>query len=251
VAASAGNHGQGVALAAQLAGTTARIFVPESTPQVKVTRMQQLGASVEHVHGYYGEAEARAIREAAQTGSTYVSPYNDPAVIAGAGTTALEWLEQAPELQRWLVPLGGGGLIAGVGVVARALRPDIEIIGVQSEASPYLYQQFYRGTMDDVVELPSLTDGLAGSVEPGSVTIDLLPRVCNQVVLVTEEDVARAIAYAYWELGEVVEGSAAVGLAAVLADKVSTVDRGTGALITGGNIDPDKHAAICARYTRI
>jgi threonine dehydratase len=249
IAASAGNHGQGVALAAQLCAAKARIFVPQSTPEVKVARMLALGAQVERVPGLYGDAETRALAVAAVTGSTYVSPYNDAQVIAGAGTLALEWLEQAPHLQRWLVPLGGGGLIAGMGLVARALRPDLHVIGVQSVASPHLYQQFYHGHMDGVVEQPTLTDGLAGSVETGSITIDLLPRVCDAVVLVTEDEIGRAIAYAAKMLAEVIEGSAAVGLAAVLAGKVNVAERLTGALITGGNIDPARHAAVCGQFS--
>lgn len=251
VAASAGNHGQGVALAAQIAGASARIFVPASAPEVKVAGIQALGAIVERVPGNYGDTEAHAIDDARRTGATYVSPYNDREVIAGAGTVALEWLRQMQGreagLQRWLIPLGGGGLIAGVGLVARALIPGVEVIGVQSEASPYLFQQYYTGNMEGVVEQPTLTDGLAGSVEPGAITIDLLPQVCDRVVLVTEDDIETAIAYASHELGEVIEGSSAVGLAAVLAHKVTVDDRPIGTLITGGNIDPAKHAAICAR----
>jgi threonine dehydratase len=244
VAASAGNHGQGVALAAGLLGVPARVVVPESAAQVKVERMRQLGATVECVPGLYGDAEVHALRLAAQSGATYISPYNDPQVIAGAGTLMLEVLAQAPQVTRWLIPLGGGGLIAGMGIAARALRPEIQIIGVQSEASPYLHQQFHNGNMEGVRERPTLTDGLAGAVEPGSVTIDLLPRICDDVLLVTEEEIASAIRYAYRRLGEVIEGSAAVGLAAVMGGKVHTIDRLTGTLITGGNIDPTKHAAI-------
>jgi threonine dehydratase len=250
IAASAGNHGQGVALAAQITGARAHIFVPESTAHVKVSAMQQMGAIVEKVPGSYGDAEAHAIAFAQRLGGTYISPYNDPDVIAGAGTVALEWLAQQPELGRLLIPLGGGGLLAGVGLVTRALWPQVEIVGVQSEASPYLYQQFYVGHMNGVIERPTLTDGLAGSVEPGSMTVPLLSQVCDRVVLVTEEEIARAIAYAFHHLDETIEGSAAVGLAAVLAGKVGTEGRLTGALITGGNIDPEKHAAICRQKNR-
>ncbi len=248
VAASAGNHGQGLALAAQMTGTPVHIFVPQATATVKVERMLAFGATVEHVPGYFDRAEARARALAADSGAIYISPYNDLDVIAGAGTIALEWLKQAPDLRRWLLPLGGGGLIAGMGLVARVLQPDLEIIGVQSEASPYLYHQFYYGHMRDVVEQPSLTEGLAGDVEDGSVTIALLPQVCDGVVLVTEAEVRAAIAYAYHELEQVIEGSSAVGLAAVLANKIDTAARLTGALVTGGNIDPGTHAEICAQF---
>lgn len=247
ITGSAGNHGQAVALAAQISGIQAWVFVPENTPLVKVNRMLELGAKVERVPGLYGDAEAKAIQTAREIGAPFISPYNDPEVIAGAGTIALEWLEQFPSLERILVPAGGGGLISGVGLVAKALRPEIEIIGVLSEASPYLYHQYYYGHMRDVVELPTLTDGLAGAVEEGSITLALIFQACDAFIQVTEADVARAVAYMYQGLGETVEGSGAVGLAAVMAGKVDT-SRPTGALVSGGNIDEEKLKGILTRY---
>jgi len=246
ITGSAGNHGQAVALAAQITGVRAWVFVPENTPAVKVNRMLELGAKVERVPGLYGDAEAKAIQTARERGAPFISPYNDPEVIAGAGTIALEWLAQLPALERMLVPAGGGGLISGVGLAAKALRPEIEIIGVLSEASPYLYHQFYFGHMQDVVELPTMTDGLAGAVEEGSITLELIFQACDAFVQVSEAEVARAVAYLYQELGETVEGSGAVGLAAVMAGKVETT-RSTGALVSGGNIDAEKLQAVLTR----
>lgn len=249
VAASAGNHGQGVALAARLVGSTARVYVPEAAPAVKVDKMLALGAEVSRVPGYFDRAEARARADARDTGATFVSPYNDADVIAGAGTVGLAWLAQQPALTRWLVPLGGGGLLCGLGIVARALRPDLQVIGVQSEQSAYLYQQYTCGHMRDVVEGPTLTDGLAGDVEDG-LTTALIREVCDGVLLVREDEVAAAVAYAWHHLGQVIEGSAAVGLAAVLAGKIDTGEQPTGALITGGNIDPALHRQLTARFPR-
>jgi threonine dehydratase len=246
ITGSAGNHGLAVSLAARELGIRAEVYVPEAAPAVKVDRMRDLGAEVIRVPGLYGDAEARAIRTARETGVPFISPYNDPAVIAGAGTIALELLEQAP-VKRILVPVGGGGLIAGVGFCAREIDPEIEIIGVLSEASPYLYHQFYDGTMEGVVEQPTLTDGLAGAVEPGSITIDLVTRAADAIVQVTEEAVARAVALLYRETGEIVEGSGAVGLAAVLSGQVDPNDRVTAAIVTGGNIDPARLAEVLGR----
>jgi threonine dehydratase len=153
-------------------------------------------------------------------------------------------LAQVPTLARLLVPVGGGGLISGVGLAAKAVNPGVEVIGVLSEASPYLYHQFYYGHMRDVVEHPTLTDGLAGAVEAGSITLDLITQACDAIVQVTEAEVAAAVASLYREHGEMVEGSGAVGLAAVLAGKVRTDDRVTGTVISGGNIDPEKLAQV-------
>ncbi|NUM45893.1 MAG: pyridoxal-phosphate dependent enzyme [Anaerolineales bacterium] len=250
ITGSAGNHGQAVAHAAQIASqstpTQAWVFVPENTPHVKVNRMIALGAKVERVPGLFADAEAKAIRTAREHGVPFISAYNDRDVIAGAGTIALEMLAQTPTLTRILVPAGGGGLISGVGLAAKAVNPAIEVIGVLAEASPYLYHQFYYGHMRDVEEHPTLTDGLAGAVEPGSITLDLITQACDAIVQVTEAEVANAIAFLYRELGEVVEGSGAVGLAAVMAGKIRTDDRVTGTIVSGGNIDPEKLAHILA-----
>ncbi|NJN44343.1 MAG: pyridoxal-phosphate dependent enzyme [Anaerolineae bacterium] len=180
-------------------------------------------------------------------GIPFISPYNDQEVIAGAGTIALEWLDQVPALGRILVPAGGGGLITGVGLAAKAIRPEIEIIGVLSEASPYLYHHFYTGTMENVVELPTLTDGLAGAIEPGSITLDWLHQACDSIIQVTESEVGAAITYLFREMGETVEGSGAVGLAAVMAGKIRTDDCVTGTIVSGGNIDVNKLDSLLAR----
>lgn len=243
ITGSAGNHGQAVALAAQKLGIQAHVFVPEAAPKIKVSRMQQLGAEVTRVHGLYGDAEAEAIRTAKREGVPFISPYNDPDVIAGAGTIALEILADRP-VRRIIVPVGGGGLISGIGMAAKSIDPEIEIVGVLSEASPYLYHQFYFGTMQGVVERPTLTDGLAGAVEPGSITIDLIQQAADRIVQVTEEAVAKAIAAFYRKSGEIVEGSGAVGLAAVQSGLVQADDVLTAAVVSGGNIDSEKFETL-------
>ncbi|GAB4581460.1 MAG: threonine ammonia-lyase [Anaerolineales bacterium] len=246
ITGSAGNHGQAMAQAARIAATEAWVFVPENTPHVKVNRILQLGAKVERVPGLFGDAEAKAIQTARELGVPFISAYNDLAVIAGAGTIALEMLEQVPELERILVPAGGGGLLCGVGLAAKAINPNIEVIGILSEASPYLYHHFYYGDMHSVVEQPTLTDGLAGAVEAGSVTLELLHQACDAIVQVRESDVAAAVAYFYRGMGEVVEGSGAVGLAAVMAGQFIPGQKITGTVVSGGNIDPEKLQQVLA-----
>lgn len=253
VTASAGNHGQGLALAAHLVGAEATVFVSEHAVPAKIDAMRILGADVRLVPGGYSEAERAGMAYAIEHGSTWVSPYNDSRVIAGQGSLALEAFEQL-QLQpnpgrlpaAWVVPAGGGGLVSGIGLALRdeARRP--RLIAVQSEASPYLYELYQHGSQDGVVELPSLADGLAGGVEPGSQTIGLVSETVDDFILVSEEDTARAVAYAWFKYGEKIEGSAAVALAAILGGKITL--RPALVLITGGNIQAALHADLCRRF---
>ena len=150
-------------------------------------------------------------------------------------------MAQTPQLSKLLIPVGAGALLVGVALAARSIRPDIEIIGIQASASPYLHHQFYYGQMEGIEEQPTIMEGLAGALEPNAITINWFCQVCDQVILVTDSEVKTAIFYAYHKLKQIIEGSAAVGLAAVLAGKVSAVEKPTGILVTGGNIDPQKH----------
>ena len=243
IAASARNHGQGVALAAKTATAHVTVYVPESTPRIKVEKMEALGAEVIRVPGSFGDAEAEAIRAAKRQGKVFVSPYNDRLIVAGAGTIALELTGQCPQAERWLIPVGGGGL--PMAMIMGAPKA-VKVVGVQSEASPYLYHEFHHGDMSQVLESPSLAEGLAGPVEPGSITIEAIHRAAD-MWLVTETQIAQAIAYAYHKHGQVLEGSGAVGIAAALNGRVPKDGR-TAVLVTGGNIDPEKHQRICAEY---
>jgi threonine dehydratase len=239
VACSAGNHGQGVALAAQITGSHATVYVSQNAAKNKIEKMRALGAEVIQYPGSYGETEAAAILIAREQGKTWVSPYNDPLVIAGQGTVALEVLEQCPQATRWLIPVGGGGLI--MGMVAGA-QGKAQVIGVQAEASPFLHHEFHYRDTSKAVDLPSLADGLSGSVEPGSVTIEAIHDVVD-MLLVNEDAIAKAVGYAFRVHGQVIEGSGAVGLAAVMSGKVVGGGR-TMVLVSGGNIDDDKHRKI-------
>lgn len=242
IAASAGNHGQGVALAGRLAGARVRVFASEHAVSKKVQAMQDLGAEVVRVPGGYGDAERAAIAAARTSGEVWVSPYNDPAVIAGQGTLGLEILEQVPDAREILVPVGGGGLVAGVGLAVKALRPEVKIVGVQNETSKFMHEIYFDRDPDAVVELPSLADGLSGPVEPGSITIEIARQVVDEFLLVTEAEIEAAIRYAWTAHGETIEGSGAVGLAAVLAGKWK--GRGGLLIVSGGNIDPDAHRRL-------
>ncbi|MBI4771944.1 MAG: threonine/serine dehydratase [Chloroflexi bacterium] len=236
VTASAGNHGQGVALVAQRTGAPVTVYVSEGASPLKVAKMRAMGAEVVLVPGRYGEAEAGAIRAARAQGRTYVSAYNDPAVMAGAGTIGLELWEQIPGLARVVIPAGGGGLLAGVGSALKQLNPAITVVAVQNETSAYLWTKFHGGDMAAVVETDSLADGLSGAVEPGSASVPLMHEVTDDFLLVSEAKIARAMKYFWERLGERVEGSGAVGLAALLAGKLSPGPV-TALVVSGGNVD--------------
>jgi threonine dehydratase len=244
VTSSAGNHGQGVALAGKLRGASVKIFASEHAAPNKIQAMQDLGAQIQLVAGAYGEAENAAISFAKSSGATWISPYNDGTVIAGQATIGLELIKQLPNPSSltWIVPVGGGGLISGIGSVTQEIHPQPCVVAVQSEASPFMHAIYHRGTQAGVVELPSLADGLAGTVEEGSVTIPMVKKVVSDFILVSEDDIRRAIKYAWVAHYEYIEGSAAASLAAILSQRVK--QKPALVIITGGNINPDDHTQI-------
>lgn len=251
VAASAGNHGQGVALASKLTGASAIIFASEHAAPVKLEAMRQLGADVRLVPGGYGEAEASGLAHAKLTGSTWVSPYNDGQIIAGQGTIGLETIQQLeiPGSYTWIMPVGGGGLLSGIGMAinsgayesSQATRQH-KLIGSQSTNSKFMHHLFYQSTQEGVQDLPSLADGLSGPVETNSVTIPIVRKLAEAIVLVTEDEIQYAIKYAWDRFGERIEGSAAAALAAISSGQVSK--RPAVVIITGGNIQPEIHNRI-------
>ncbi len=247
VTSSSGNHGLGVSYAARQAGIPAIVYLPDYAPQKKIAALRELGAEARIVDGGYGLAEETAIRSAEETGAVFISPYNHPDVIAGQGTIVLEWLEQTPDLDTVLVPVGGGGLSSGVGLALKALRPTARLIGVQSEASPFMYEYWHGRDMSAFEVRPNLADGLSGKIDPQSITLPLARRLFDDFILVSDEEIARAVAYCYRKHGEMVEGAAAVGLAALLAGKAENLGRSVGVLITGGNIGPDQHRDVLDR----
>ncbi|HOG78250.1 MAG TPA: pyridoxal-phosphate dependent enzyme [Anaerolineaceae bacterium] len=248
VCASAGNHGQGVALAAQEVAAPVIVFASDHAAPLKLAAMRALGAEVRTVPGGYELAERTAHAFAVEQGYAWVSPYNDGQVIAGQATLGLELLEQLSPFpaQVCLVPVGGGGLISGIGLALRRLQHPPRLIGVQSQASAFFHGLFHRGTQADVIETDSLADGLSGAVEADALTIPLVRSLVDDLVLVSEEQIGQAVAFAWQRYGEVIEGSAAVALAAVLCGQVMA--RPALVVLTGGNIQPETHLALLQRY---
>jgi len=251
VTASAGNHGQGLALAGRLIAAPVTVFVSEDASPVKVEAMRDLGADIRFVPGGYGEAEQAGLDYSHKQGKTWVSAYNDGQVIAGQGTLALEVLA-TPMLKNkltWIVPCGGGGLLAGIAAVVKT-KPASQhhnLVGVQSEASPYMFELFNHRPQEGVRELPSLADGLAGPVEHNSLTIPIIRHHVDEMLLVSEAEIIQAMAYAWTRFEERIEPSAAVALAAVLTGKVSK--RPALVVVSGGNIDIDQHRKLIQMST--
>jgi threonine dehydratase len=237
IAASAGNHGLGVAWAAARLGATATVVVPRTASPAKLAALDRWPAEVVRFGSTYDEAEAHALSLAAGGAGTFVSPYNDAAVVAGAATIAGELMDQVPNLAGVVVPVGGGGLVSGIGLTLAGT--GIETVGVEAERSPAMAAAVAAGGTVAVEVGPTLADGLAGNLEPGSVTVDLVRTHVSALVAVSEDEIMAAMRYLVAEHGKVVEGSGAVALAAVLAGRVGPVRGRTGPLavvLTGRNI---------------
>ncbi len=257
VAVSAGNHGQGAALAAALVGASLEVFVPQHTAPSKIETMRRLGAQVRVVEGGYAVAEAAGRAYAESAHKTFVSPYNDGQVIAGQGTLAAECLRQLARLNRshgggetqvacWIVPVGGAGLIAGCGTALATCSPRPKLIGVQAAASAFAHGLYYHHSQEGIQDNPTLAEGLSGEVEANSVTIPMMRRHVDRLILVEENEIRRAITMAWHAYGERIEGSAAVSLAAISTNQVP--ERPAILVVTGGNIEDQLHQAIVAEY---
>jgi threonine dehydratase len=236
ITASAGNHGLAVAFHAQRLGIAATIVMPEWAPLIKVTRCRHHGATVVLSGQDYDEAYAEARRREAATGAVFVHPFDDPAVIAGQGTLGLELVEQVPDLDAVVLPVGGGGLIAGVGLAVKARAPHVEVIGVQAAALPAMRRALEAGGPTDLASAPTIADGIAVR-RVGALAYELARRYVDEVVVVDEAEIANAILLLLEIEKTVVEGAAATTLAAVLNKKVALAGKRVVLVLSGGNID--------------
>lgn len=243
VTASAGNHGQAVALAAQHYGMAATVYVPRTAPDTKKRRMRALGATLNDEGADYDVAENAARTHAERTGALLVHPYSDSATVAGQGTVALEILEQLPAVGSVIVPVGGGGLVAGIGTVCRARAPAVQVTGVQSERTRAMHDAIAAGHIVDTSITPTLADGLAGCTD--AVALQRLQELQTHVHLVSEAAIADAMRALFMHDGIVAEGSGAVGIAALTSGAVRPA-RPTVVVITGGNVDAAQFASILA-----
>ena len=244
IAMSAGNHAQGVAYHASRLAIPATIVMPDGTPSVKVENTRALGARV-ILEGATLEDSARITRRLARDeGYTFIHPFDDPVVISGQGTVALEMLAQNAQLDDLVVPIGGGGLISGMGTVARALRPGIRIIGVEAGLYPSMYNLVKHASLP--IGGDTLAEGIAVK-EPGSLTRSIIAHVADDIMLVSEAEIERSVALLIAIEKTVVEGAGAAGLAAVIADPHRFRDRRVGLVLCGGNIDARLLASVLTR----
>jgi threonine dehydratase len=244
IAASAGNHAQGVAYHARRLGIPCVIVMPRFTPSIKIERTRALGAEVLLAGEGFDEAKAHALELAPSLGLEFIHAYDDPRIIAGQGTIALEMLRAQPELEVLVVPIGGGGLIAGMAVAAKGVKPHIQVVGVQSARFPVLYSAL-KGTQANFGS-NTIADGIAVR-EPGAISLSLARAFVDDVLLVDEADLEQAIVMLLEVEKTVVEGAGAAGLAALLCHGSRFTGRKVGLVLTGGNIEPLTLASIMER----
>jgi threonine dehydratase len=244
IAASAGNHAQGLAYNGARLGVPVTIVMPKPTPTVKVMQTQGHGAEVILFGERFEDAQAHAYEIAAERGLTFVHPFDDPAIIAGQGTVAVEMLEDVAEIDTLAIPIGGGGLISGCATAAHAMRPGIDVVGVQAELFPSMYAKL------NGVDLPCEGDTLAEGIavkQPGRITFGIVERLIKDIVLVSERDLERSVAMLLQIEKTVVEGAGAAGLAALLAHPQRFAGRNVGLVLCGGNIDTRLLANVLLR----
>lgn len=257
VAASAGNHAQGVALAAQLQGLSATIFMPATASLPKVRSTQDYGAEVRYADGGVDEAVTAALEYAAESGAVYVPPFDDPLVIAGQGTLGLELVRDAPEAVTVVVPVGGGGLIAGIGAAYGELAPNVRIVGVEAAGAPALRDSLAADAVCSLTSVSTIADGIAVK-SPSELSLAHARAFVDEVVTVTDEEIASALLALLERAKAVVEPSGAAALAAILAGKVRRDEGPIIAVLSGGNVDPlllsrliEHGLSVGGRYLRL
>ena len=236
ITASTGNHGQAVARAGALAGVPVTVYVAASTARSKMEAIQGLGAELVVVEGNPLAAELQARRRATDESRPYISPYNDLDVVAGQGTLGMELIEQAPQLDAVFISVGGGGLIGGTGTALKQLRPQTRVVGVWPENSACMLRALEAGKLIDVPESPTLSDGTAGAVEPGSVTFPVCQSVIDQTVTVTEAQIAAAMRTVAATERWIVEGAAGVALAGLMKLADAFKGRKVAVVLCGRNV---------------
>ena len=242
VTASAGNHGRALAYAACMLGLRAVVHAPGDAPAAKLDAIRALGADL-RLWPDYDEAERGAKRHAAQTGVPYLSPFSHPDIIAGAGTVALEILEDLPQVDVLVVPVGGGGLVSGIGLVAKTVR-GISVVGVEVEASHPFTTGLAAGRIVPIDVRPSLADGLVGNLDPDTITFDLARQVVDRFVLASEDDLRRGLHGLLAVEHLVAEGAGIAAIAAVLAGRLDVRGRTAAIVLSGANIDLGRLMAV-------
>jgi len=246
VTASAGNHGRALALASETFHLPLVVFTPADAPQAKLAGIRRHGADLRAEGRDYDDAERKAKTFARETGAEFISAYSDRDVIAGAATIALELFEEAPDLDTLIVPIGGGGLIGGVAQTARAIRPDVDVVGVELEVSCPFQTSVRAGHLVEIVPGETLADGLVGNPDPETITFDLIQRFVDRIVTVSEADLAAAVVGLVEHEHLVTEGAGAAAPAAIAGRRIDVRGHQVAAIVTGSNIDRGRLARLLA-----
>ena len=236
IACSAGNHAQGVALSAQKNGIKSVICLPDGAPISKVEATKSYGAEVCLVEGVYDDAYRRALELRDEKGYTFIHPFNDEDVIAGQGTIALEVIEQLPDLDAIVVPVGGGGLISGVAYTVKTLCPNVKVYGVQAAGAPSMANSIRDGKIEELPSVSTIADGIAVKT-PGTLTYEMCQKYVDEIVTVTDDEISAAILTLMEQQKLVTEGAGAAAVAAVMFNKVDVKGKKTVCVLSGGNID--------------
>lgn len=246
VACSAGNHAQGVSLAAERMGIKATICMPDGAPISKVQATKSYGAEVELVKGTYDDAHAFAAKLCEERNATFIHPFDDPDVIAGQGTIGLEILEQLDNVDAIVVPIGGGGLVSGVAYTAKKLKPGIKIYGVQAKEAASMADSLKQDEQITLATVKTFADGIAVK-HPGDLTFELIKKYVDEVVTVSEDEIAAAILALIEKQKLIAEGAGAVAVAAVMFDKIPIEGKNVVCLVSGGNIDVNILSRVITR----
>ena len=244
ITASTGNHGLAVAYASNKLNIPCKIYVPNIASKIKVNKIKKLGSRVI----YYGEdcleAEKKARKDSIQEKLAFISPYNDEHVMSGQGTLAVELIEQIKKLDVVIVSVGGGGLISGVSKYIKSIWPEILVVGCSPENSPAMIKSIYAGKILDIDSKPTLSDGTAGGLESGSITFPICCEYIDQTILVTEDEIKKAMELYYNNENQIIEGAAGVAIATFLKIKNYFSEKKVGVIICGGNIDKKSFLAL-------
>ena len=236
VACSAGNHAQGVALAAQKNGIKAIICLPDGAPISKIEATKSYGAEVCLVEGVYDDAYNKALELRDNEGYTFIHPFNDEDVIAGQGTIALELIEQLPDMDAVIVPIGGGGLISGIAYTLKTLKPHVKVYGVQAAGAPSMYKSVKDGKIECLDSVSTIADGIAVK-KPGDLTYEICQKYVDEIVTVTDDEISAAILALMEKHKLVTEGAGAIAVAAAMFGKLDIKGKKAVCLLSGGNID--------------
>lgn len=239
IAASAGNHAQGVALAGRERGIPVTVYMPVTTPETKINATRKYGANVKLVGQNFDESYLAAREEQLATGANFIHPFDDLAIIEGQATVAMEMLQQQPEMDAIVVPAGGGGLLAGTALAVKAIRPNVKIIGVQAANSPAIASAYKGAKNNKVPFLPTIAEGICVK-KPGRLTLDIIQNYVDDMVTVTEQEISSAILFMLEREKLLVEGAAAAAISAVINDKLPITSKKTGIIVSGGNFDLSK-----------